>query len=98
MQAPKRSRAVGIPSTVLVEHDREQMRARGLDPKLIPDEPFRFMRPEDMAARYGISIATLYTREPHAWCGAESVNVLRTLAALPMWSTPLVIALGAFLL
>ena len=62
MQAPKRSRAVGIPSTVLVEHDREQMRARGLDPKLIPDEPFRFMRPEDMAARYGISIATLYRR------------------------------------
>ncbi len=63
-QSPRAAgaRAVGTPSTVLVEHDRAQMRARGLDPNLIPDEPFRFVRPEQQAERYGISMATLYRR------------------------------------
>jgi predicted DNA-binding transcriptional regulator AlpA len=38
------------------------MRARGLDPNLIRDEPFRFVRPQEQANRYGISMATLYRR------------------------------------
>jgi hypothetical protein len=62
MSTDKPRRAVGLPNTVLIEHDRAQMRARGLDPKLIPDEDFQILRPEAIAKRYGVSIATLYRR------------------------------------
>jgi predicted DNA-binding transcriptional regulator AlpA len=62
MSTEKQRRAVGIPVTVLIEHDRAQMRARGLDPKMIPDEPFHILRPAAIAKRYGFSLATLYRR------------------------------------
>jgi predicted DNA-binding transcriptional regulator AlpA len=54
--------AVGWPSAVVIEWDRDNHRANGLDPDLVPDEPYHIKRVPAIKERYGFSTATLYRR------------------------------------
>jgi predicted DNA-binding transcriptional regulator AlpA len=57
--------AVGWPSTIIEEWDREQLRVAGLDPKQVPTEPYHIIRAPEICERYGWSLATLYRRMKH---------------------------------
>jgi hypothetical protein len=54
--------AVGWPSTVVIDWDRAHLRANGLDPAQVPDEPYHIKRVPAIKERYGWSTATLYRR------------------------------------
>ena len=53
-------RAVVIPSPAVVDYMRARVKAAGGDPLTVPDMSYRFMRPADVIAITGISMATLY--------------------------------------
>lgn len=54
--------AVGWPSPIVEEWDRRQFTLNGLDPALVPTEPFHIKRVPAVKERYGWSTATLYRR------------------------------------
>jgi predicted DNA-binding transcriptional regulator AlpA len=53
-------RAVVIPSPVVTDYMRARVKAAGGDPASVPDMPYKFMRPADVVAILGVSIATFY--------------------------------------
>lgn len=54
--------AVGWPSTVVEDWDRQHLRSNGLDPAQVVATPYHIKRVPAIKERYGWSTATLYRR------------------------------------
>jgi predicted DNA-binding transcriptional regulator AlpA len=55
-----RARAVGWPSTLITEWQRERIAAAGGDPSVVPKAPFRFLRLPEVKQLTGLSRSSLY--------------------------------------
>jgi predicted DNA-binding transcriptional regulator AlpA len=53
-------RAVAIPSPAVMQVMRDLVKAAGGDPLSVPDMKYKLMRPAEIIAMFGISIATFY--------------------------------------
>lgn len=62
MSTINKAHAIGWPSPIVIEWDREKLRAAGLEPTIVPDMAYCILRVPQIKQRYGWSTTTLYRR------------------------------------